>query len=71
MKYPDRDVLDDAKSINSMHVRFVKWLDDWKNEELNALPKAGDNIRTQQGRVQVLQELVKFVTTSSDMGAKS
>lgn len=48
------------------NARFVEFIRNWKNCELEALPKQQQNVPLSQGRVQVLQEFLKLLDPEAE-----
>ena len=59
MKRASEEELQDAARVCKQHVHFMKWLQDWRQQELEALPLVTNNTALAQGRCQVLGELIK------------
>lgn len=68
---PDTHVVKAFASMVRTHPEVMKFLDAWRNHELENLPNAVNNAAVMQGRCQVLGELVKFAKDSPELAAKS
>jgi hypothetical protein len=50
------------RKLSRQFPEFVEFVDEWRGKELEALPYAKDNLNVQQGRVQALSELQRFLS---------
>ena len=69
---PDPELVEKLARISAHYPDVAKWLNDWRQRELEQLPNVAPNIvATAQGRCQVLTELCKLVNQSRDLTAQS
>ena len=50
------------RKLTRQFPEFVELIDEWRSKELETLPYAKDNLNVQQGRVQALSELQRFLS---------
>ena len=71
MLRPDPEITKQFANAVRQHPGLLQWLQEWRMHELEQLPYALNNPALQQGRCQVLGELVKFAKDAPETAAKS
>lgn len=67
---PTDNILKVIAVTSTHHSEFQRWFNEWKDAEMEKLPYALSNTGVQQGRAQVLTELIKLIEEAPDIVAK-
>ena len=67
---PDAKTLQSLAVINKQYPEVLEFIDTWRLRELETLPSVINNVALQQGRCQVLGEIVKLVKEAPSTAAK-
>ena len=70
MKRPDERTLKALAYVAKQFPEIKEWLDNWRMHELETLPSVTNNVTLQQGRCQVLGEIVKLIKEAPSTAAK-
>lgn len=70
MKRPPPEVVEQLAYATKHYPLLFKWLEEWRQTELEALPSALTNTALAQGRCLVLGELVKLAKEAPELTAK-
>lgn len=67
---PEPRVIRAVASAVQQHPEVTEWLEHVLAQEMKRLPFAGENVRTCQGRCQILVELIEYSKEFPTMAAK-
>lgn len=67
---PTDEIVKVVAVTSRQHAEFERWFTDWRDSEMAKLPYALTNTGVQQGRAQVLNELVKLIKESPEIVAQ-
>ena len=71
MKNPNSTQIQAIAHVMQHNPRFVEWVREWQQMELERLPSVANNVAVAQGRCQVLAEICKVMEKSLDLAAQS
>lgn len=67
---PSNEILKVIATTSKSYPEFIRWFEEWKKGEMEKLPYALNNTGVQQGRAQVLTELVKLIKEAPEIVAQ-
>lgn len=67
---PTDDILKVVAATSRNYPEFTRWFEEWKKIEMEKLPYSLNNTGVQQGRAQVLTELIKLINEAPDIVAQ-
>lgn len=65
MKRPTDEQMLALRNMARHNPQVLEYIQQWRHQEMESLPHATTNVAVQQGRCQVLGELIKLLTERS------
>jgi|TARA_B100000965_G_scaffold327861_2_gene290792 hypothetical protein len=67
---PDAKTLQSLAAVSKQFPEILEFIEAWRLHELETLPSVINNVALQQGRCQVLGEIVKLIKEAPSTAAK-
>jgi len=67
---PDAKTLQSMAAVSKQFPEILEFIEAWRLHELETLPSVINNVALQQGRCQVLGEIVKLIKEAPSTAAK-